>query len=260
MRTKTREQHLRGNEQRRVLRSMSRQAVFIAEYVEVKYPEQYNEAARFFNTLNRMYPVKPELRKTKEFREWKSIMNGEKLKQRKRPIPQYRYIQITESPSPQTLSEPETPTEPESPWPQTPSEPETPIEPESPSPSPQMSSEPETPIEPESPSPQTPTEESQIYDDNMVLRIPLLGHEAPQKSPPTVTTETIEIITEELVDPLTLDDIPPEKIEELINQLRQDPDLQNIFTDIEEQLEFEQLGIDIDIPEHDLLEDELFEW
>ena len=297
MRTKTREQHLRGNEQRRVLRSMARQAVFIAEYIQVKYPEHYNEAASFFNTLNRMYPVKPELRKTKEFREFKAVMSGEQLKQRKRPIPQYRYIQITESsspqtsiepespspqtpiepqtsiepesPSPQTPIEPQTPTELESPSPQTPIEPETPVEPESPQPQTPIEPEtptelespsPQTPIEPESSPPQTPIEEHQIYNDNMVLRIPLLGNEAPQKSPPTVTTETIEIITEEIVDPLTLDDIPPEKIEELINQLRQDPDLQNIFTDIEEQLEFEQIGMDIDIPEHDLLEDELFEW
>ena len=273
---RTREQHLRANEQRRVLKSMARQSSFIAEYIQVKYPEHYTEAASFFNSLNKKYPVKPELRKTKEFRDWKSVINGETLKQRKRPIPQYHHVQIIESPSPQTPVEPETPSEPESPWPQseTPSEPEspwpqpspqtpveqeTPSEPESPwpQPSPQAPVESETPSEPESP-PQTPTEDPQTYTDNMVLRIPLLGYEPPP--PPSVTTETIKIITKEIIDPLTLDDIPPEKIDELINQLRQDPDLQNVFTNIEEQLEFEQLGMDIDIPEHNLLEDELFEW
>ena len=95
------------------------------------------------------------------------------------------------------------------------------------------------------------------FNDTFELRIPLLDHRVLQKSPPTVTTETIEI-TQETEEPLTLDDIPPEKLEEIINQLRQDPDLKDIFTDIEQQIEFEQLGMDIDITEQNLLEDELF--
>ena len=63
---------------------------------------------------------------------------------------------------------------------------------------------------------------------------------------------------EEIIDPITLDDIPPEKIDEIINQLRNDPDLNDIFTDIEQQIEFELLGMDIDMPEQNLLEEELF--
>ena len=93
----------------------------------------------------------------------------------------------------------------------------------------------------------------------MQLRIPLLNYKAPQKPPPSVTTQTIEINTvEEIIDPITLDDIPPEKIDEIINQLRNDPDLKDIFTDIEQQIEFELLGMDIDMPEQNLLEEELF--
>ena len=277
-----REQHLRGNDQRRYLRSLSRQASFIAEYIQHKYPEQYNEAAAYFNTLNSKYPTKPELRKTKEFRQFKAHMSGEQVKQRVKPIPQYQYINIVECSSSNTGSEVESlssqspfewrcpaSTEPESPQ-RSPIEPESPqrspIEPESPQRSPIEPESPQrSPIEPESPqrspiepeSPQRSPNEPP-YNDNMVLRIPLL--EPPQKSPPAIITETVEIVTEEITNPITLDDISPEKVDELINQLRHDPDLQNIFRDIEEQMEFEELGMGIDLPEHDLLEDELFEW
>ena len=92
----------------------------------------------------------------------------------------------------------------------------------------------------------------------MVLRIPLL--KSPQASPPAVTTETIQIVTEQTLEPLTLDDIPPERIEQLITELQQDPDIMGMFTDIQAQLEFEQLGLDIDISESYPLEDELADW
>ena len=274
MHKKTREQHLRGNDQRRYLRSLSRQASFIAEYIQLKYLEHYNEAAAYFNILNNKYPTKPELRKTKEFRQFKARMNGEQVKQRVKPIPRYQYINIVECSSSNTASEVESPLslspfEPESPQ-HSPIKPESPqhspIEPESPQHSP-IESPQHSPIEPESPqhspiepeSPQrSPIEPESPYNDNMVLRIPLL--QPPQKTPPAIITETVEIVTEEITNPITLDDIPPEKVDELINQLRNDPDLQNIFRDIEEQMEFEELGMDIDIPEHDLLEDELFGW
>ena len=205
-------------------------------------------------------------------------MNGEIIKGRKRTNPQYLDIEnIPQTPTgpespppPQTPSEsgssPQTPTGPESPPPpQIPSEPEsspqTPTGPESPPP-PQTPSEPEsspqtppqTPTEPESP----PTE----YNDTMQLRIPLLVYNTFEKSQPTVTTQTIEINTEEeIIDPcITLDDIASEKVDQLINELRNDPDLKDIFRDIEEQMEFEELGMDIDLPEQNLLEDELFGW
>ena len=245
MRTKTRDQHLRGNDQRRYLRSLSRQAGFITEYIQLKYPEHYNEAAAYFNTLNSKYPTKPELRKTKEFRQFKAHMNGEQVKQRVKPIPQYQYINIIECSSPNTGSEVESPSQSPFEWPSS-IEPESPqrspIEPESPQRSPIEPESPQrSPIEPESPqrSPIEPESPSQTYNDNMVLRIPLL--QSPQKTPPAIITETIQIVTEEITNPITLDDIPPEKVDELINQLRDDPDLQNIFRDIEEQLEFENL-------------------
>ena len=113
---------------------------------------------------------------------------------------------------------------------------------------------PGTPATPQTPQPQEPPR----YKDNMVLRIPLL--QSPQTSPPTVTTETVEIVTEQTLEPLTLDDIPSERIEHLIAELQQDPDIMEMFSDIQAQLEFEELGLDIDIPELNLLEDELADW
>ena len=269
---RTRAQQDRFNEQRRANKSKARQALFIAEYFQTKYFELYNEAATFFNALNKMYPTKYDVRKAPEFRQWKSCINGEIRKSRKRTT--YLNIEVDET-MPQTPDEseslpPQTPQTPaESSPPQSPAEssppqtPQSPVESSPPQP-PAESSPPQTPQTPaESSPPQSPAESSPPqspveYSDTMELRIPLLNYRVPQKSLPTVITETIEI-TQETEEPLTLDDIPAEKIEEIINQLRQDPDLRNIFTDIEQQLEFEHLGmdIDIDIPEQNLLEDEL---
>ena len=126
---KTRAQQLRANDQRRTLRSKSRQAVFICEYIQFKYFDLYAEAASFFNALNTMYSTKHDLRKTKEYREWKTVINGETLKTRKLPMPQYLNIENSEFMPPQSPAEAETtssqrPTEPESTPPQSPTEPE----------------------------------------------------------------------------------------------------------------------------------------
>ena len=269
---RTAEQVIRANQQRNYLRGLSRKASFIAEYTETKYSDIYNEALHFFDALNTVHPTKYDLRKTKEFRAWKAVMKGEEIrKSRKR---KYNYLQNAP--------------EPESPWPQSSEEPE--------SPWPQSSEEPESHYSPPADNPrtpQTPLENSPSrYNDNMILRIPLLkpSQSSPSSvteqttepltlddippdrteqlitelqqdpSPSTVTTETIEIVTEQTLEPLTLNDIPPERIEQLITELQQDPDIMGMFTDIQAQLEFEELGLDIDIPELNLLEDELADW
>ena len=102
----------------------------------------------------------------------------------------------------------------------------------------------------------TDTESSPThYNDRLQLEIPLQDYKAYKKQ--TVTTQTLEIITQQ-EEPITINDIPTERINEIIEQLRQDPDLRDIFLTVEEQMEFEQLGMDLDIPELNLLEDELF--
>ena len=53
----------------------------------------------------------------------------------------------------------------------------------------------------------------------------------------------------------------PEMFEKIINELRADPDLRNIFADVEKQVEFQELGMDLDIPEDcNMLETELENW
>ena len=164
-----------------------------------------------------------------------------------------------------TESPPQSPTGKESP-PQSPtgteSPPQSPTGTESPPQSPTgTESPPQSPTGTGSP-PQTPPTESQSsptkYNDMMQLKIPLLSYNTCEKSPSTVTTQTLGITTEQEIDPITLNDIPDEKISEIIEQLRQDPDLKDIFTDIEQQIEFDQLGMDIDVSEQNLLEEELF--
>ena len=194
--------------------------------------------------------------------------------------PTYQNIENAESIPPQNPTEsesmsPQNPTEAESMPPQSPAEEDStlPRSPEGDSTPPRSpegdSTPPQSPAEGESTPPQTP--KPSVYNDNLQLRIPLFQYkpETPRptrpRTPPTVTTETLQIITEEILDhnfiePNMLDELIPERIDQIINELRQDDELQNIFTEIEEQIEFEQLGMDIDIPDYDTTENELLLW
>ena len=286
---KTRAQQLRGNEQRRAHRSKARQDVFISEYISLKYFDLYAEAVKFYNALNTMYPVKYDLRKTVEYKTWKAEIKGQPLKIRKLPMPEHTNIQtvppqspsLSESPTQsQSLVEsppqnpylaespPQNPCLSESP-PQRPSlaesPPQSPCLSESPPQSPCLSeSPPQSPSLSESP-PQSPTEkEPHVYRDNLQLRIPLIQYE-PQTPRPTVTSETLYTVTEEILEentiqPTIFEELAPGILDQIINELRQEPDLRDIFTDIEQQFEFEQLGMDIDISEDNTLENELDQW
>ena len=68
------------NQRREINKTLTRQGMFIAEYIQSKYKDFYREAAMMYNELNKQYPRKPDLRKTQEFRLWKNKMakaNGE---------------------------------------------------------------------------------------------------------------------------------------------------------------------------------------
>ena len=286
-RTAAQQQHY--NEQRRANKSKTRQAVFISEFVQSKYFDVYSEACRFFNALNTLYATKYDLRKTSEFRLWKSSINGEVPKAPKRTCHTYLNIEKIQQTStvPQSPSQPQSPTATESPPPQTPTEsspPQSPTTTESSPPqsptvteisSPQSptateSSPPQSPTVTEISSPQSPTATESSppqsptatespptkFNDTLELKIPLLRYNTPEKS--TVTTQTLDITTIQETDLVTLNDFPDEKINEIIEQLRRDPDLTDIFTTIEQQIEFEELGMDLEIPELNSLEDELF--
>ena len=83
---------------------------------------------------------------------------------------------------------------------------------------------------------------------------------------PSIITETLETLTEEVIQEYTVDavepslyeEISPEIVDKIIEDLRQDPGLRDIMTAVEEQLELEEVGMEIDIPDiDDRLEDEL---
>ena len=128
--------------------------------------------------------------------------------------------------------------------------------------------------------PPSPDRTEHVYTDKLQLRIPLLNNvNTVRKSTETLetsteethavgvveSTETLETLVEET---LTVDviqaslneEIPPEMIDKIINELRDEPDLQDIFSSIEEQIQFEQLGMDLEMLEDDLLEKELLYW
>ena len=102
----------------------------------------------------------------------------------------------------------------------------------------------------------------------MQLKIPLLT--------PSVVTETLQILTQETIQekplqvaaegitpetttihPSLQEELPQDIIDRIINELREDPELKTIMTDIEQDLEFEQVGMELDVSEDDRLEKEL---
>ena len=102
-------------------------------------------------------------------------------------------------------------------------------------------------IQPSSEQPETPGE-SPPYTDNMQLRIPLLV--PPANHPNAVTDENANhpnAVTEEDLQPSLCQELSPEVLDKIISELQADPDIQNLFADIEHQLNFEELGMDIDM-------------
>ena len=84
-----------------------------------------------------------------------------------------------------------------------------------------------------------------------------LGDMESTETPETLVEETL---TADVIQASLNEEIPPEIIDKIINELRDEPDLQDIFSSIEEQVEFEQLGTDLEMLEDDLLEKELLYW
>ena len=296
----------RKNELRKERRNKTRQDSLISEYIRVKYANIYVEAAEFYNSINRKYATKHDLKRTQEFRMWKANITGETVRhprktashchrsphpdiafQNLEPVevnPQAQFVvTCVELPSEQTSDMGNS--QPSSPDPATPD-----TQPSSPDPS-SPDTHPSSP-DPATPDPATPdTREirrlipvklpsgKRVYEDTLQLRIPLIPHktittpviieeDSSEEHPPvepTVTAETLQIITEETVgegtiQPSLMEELEPELIEKVISELLLEPGLQDIFTDIEQQLEFEQLGMDIDIPVEDSALEEFLNW
>ena len=261
---KTPTQRIRANELRRIKKSKRRQAYFVSDYIQAKYFHLYCEAANFFNALNILYPTKPDLRKTVEFRNWRTaiVTSQGNNKPKQQPYESIDTIclqnQQYECQSPEnTESQPQSPEshQPQSPESHQPQSPES-HQPQSPESHQPQSPESHQPQSPESHQPQSP--ESHRWKDNMELKIPLMNY---KRQTATVTTKTLEIVTEETIEQSDIqydavNDLTDARIDEIIEQLRQDPELNNIFN----EMDFDE-GIDIDNDIYDIrLENELLTW
>ena len=267
---------------RRENRSKVRQALFISEYVYYKYYAVYEEAANFYNQLNTSYPVKHDLRRTDEFKAMKlgipfQIKPKKKtrklFKQHHDPIPVTlgnNFTLICEqlaSPD-QRLNGDEQPASTEK---STSSEQGT-----------QKIMQLRIPLmEPTliTPTLQTTTKKvphKQIVDEEVPLESSLNEETPNEIVEPAVFTQTLQTLTEEVIQenpthvateevrpesstlyPSFNDEIPDDIIERIINELREDPNIKTMMTDIEQELEFEELGAELDIFEADRLENEL---
>ena len=162
-----------------------------------------------------------------------------------------------EPPSPDPSEEPPSPDPSEEPPSPDPSEEPPSPDPSEEPPSPDPSEEPTRPVEPR----------KHVYTDNLELRIPLISHKSKASTGCcTVTTETLQTVTEEILEedvpqPSLYDELSQELIDKIIEELRAEPDLKDMFTSIEQQLKFDQLGMDIDINiEDNALDIELEQW
>ena len=260
-------------QQRRENTSKKRQDQFITDYVYHKYGVIYNEAAQFYNILNQRYP-KYDLRKNEEYRKWKRKLTGQPEKITQKYLkPSYPFIQNSIAIHPESIltvvydeqeSTHENPEQNETVPAENPEQNEM-IPDENPEQNetiPDENPEQNETVPDENPEQnETDSDEDQetVYNDNMQLKIPLF--ELTKK--PNVTTETLQTVTEEIlqegdqIEPSLHDEIDQEVIEKIIAELRNEPELQDVFSSIEQQLEIEQIGMEIDIPEDTRLEDEL---
>ena len=274
---KTPAQKIRAIELRKIEKSKRRQAYFIADYMQARYYNHYHEAACFFNTLNTLYPTKPDLRKTPEYRNWRAEITTGQNSSKSRRSEAYENINI--SMYYQNHDQPQSP-EPESPQNAEQLQPRSPQSSEEFQPrSPQSNEESQhqSPQSNEESQHQSPQNVNQLpWEDNMQLKIPLINYDpsTPRKPEPAVTVQTLETVTEQAIDQsdtlnqladvninesnnntlnhFTVADIN-ENIARIIKELRQDPDLHNIFDDMD-------VSEEIDIDEDIRLEQELLTW
>ena len=194
---------------RREKQNKIRQALLVNEYIYVKYFNIYHEAAEYYNSLNRLYPTRPDLRKCDEFKALKLAASGAPL--RVRIYNKTLYTNMSTEKCDETPVQPavETPVKPAvetpvQPTVETPVQPtvETPIQPtvETPvQPAVETPVQPtvETPIQPTVETPVQPAVETPVQPAGRVprkvmeLKIPLFD--------PAVITETLSIQNEEII-------------------------------------------------------------
>ena len=226
-------------EQRRQGRTKVRQALFIHDYIFHKYYDIYEEAAQLYNRINEIYPKKPDLRRTEEFKDWKRDVMGQmktvkrENKKKRRPFvfPSHANIPIAKCVDPNDSF---------------------------------------TVIVP-------PESSNKVMQLRIPLMRPLTGTVTEEVLEPETLQTTRQTVTEEVLEPETLqttrqtvteevleegigglepslhEEISPEIIQKIVEELQADPEIRTIMTDIEEKFD---LGMEVEISDDDRLEDE----
>ena len=221
------------NQRREIHKALSRQGMFIAEYIQFKYKDLYREAGIMYNELNKQYPRKPDLRKTQEFRLWKNKMaeaNGESPsrvpREKKYHYKRTNYWDIE-------LDDTKT----------TPSRTNEKI----------MCLN----IPLLDTSTYKPSRQTVINEGDQTADI--------EQTPSQEDHQTAD--TDQTMDPSILDEIPEEVIHRIIQELRTDPNLRDVMNDIDQEIsttedvQEEIIGLELDLPElYDPLEEELDLW
>ena len=204
-----------------------RKNALIADYVQHKHANIYAEAVQVYERLNERHPEKADLRKTEWYRAWKSnvitippqepakLPEYEDLLELKIPIQRYRTVKrsltvTTQTEQPVTVEMTQ----------------EQPVTVEMPQ---------EQPVTVEMPQEQPVTVEMPQEQPVTV--------EMPQEQPVTVEMPDIEPL-----QPTLCDEIPQDLVDHIIGQLREDPDLKDIFDNVDELFE------DINYETDDLVE------
>ena len=276
----------RRRELRKKTRDNVRQTSFVVDYIESKHPNIYTEAVECYNWMSSQYPAKKDLRKTAIYKDWKHRITGQQqLYPNTQPIP-FPY------PSAQTAVMATGETRPSTPD-------TTELEPSSPYLESSSDGSEELPPSPCQETSTGGIEKSRelCYNNNFQLRIPLMRYNSGSVATETIQTpteevcavnsiqptetvqsatqevravnsiqptETLQTVMEEMlavdsIQPSILEGISSNLLDKIIEELRADPELKDAVAQVEEELLFEELDIDIDMPE-DLLEKELENW
>ena len=230
------------NDIRRQKRNETRQALLINDYIKHIKPKIYEEAATFYNYLNERYPMKKDLRKTDEFKAMKLGFtyvekNGKRCYSKQVFLP----IAIDES----TI----------------------------------LTIDAQEPVHSEEATHPEGESETAKTEKIMQLRIPLMKSAVFTQTVSHVIEETIEqnslqatgneenplqtAYNEVLSDspqlhPTLSEEIPDEIINKILDELHQDPELNNIMNECEQRVETQQLDMDVGLPDiDDRLEQEL---
>ena len=250
-------------QKRRESRSNARQAIFISDYLKFKHSHIYEEAAQEYNYLNQLYPRKPDLRRSLEYRVWKNnIAKQQSLPPSK--IPRQKFYKYNHAPYSDIPVSSGSSTS--LPYTQNPvSETEKVMQlrillmalsPASTQPTEIIA---EEVIQTSTETGEAPTKPTEIIAEEVIQTSTETG-EAPTEPTEIIAEEVIQTSTEEVIYPSLVDELAPEIVDSIIAELRKDSDLKGIFTEMEQQVQMEEADLDIDIPDpSDPLEDELMD-